>query len=164
MNGPSVLYTSLAREGALAELSFHLGQLEPGPSKPIQIAHLRAEAGRTLRLVRADPTALAIDEELAEAPNYARTQMVGDAVEWLGLDGLIVPSARWSCENLFLFTGNRRPDLALEMLSVEDVAWQTWALEHGLIEQGRWPPSDRGRRLQRVHLFLDQATLISATG
>ena len=52
--GASVLYTSLAREGALAEISFHWAQLTPRPSKPAIIHTLNVVAGRTLRLVRAD--------------------------------------------------------------------------------------------------------------
>ncbi|WP_083953690.1 RES domain-containing protein [Thauera butanivorans] len=54
-DGAGVLYTSLAREGALAEIAFHWGQLSPRPTKPVMLHTLRVVAHRTLKLVRADP-------------------------------------------------------------------------------------------------------------
>ena len=50
----AVLYTSLEREGALAEIAFHWMQLTPRPTKPVQLHCLRVAARRTLRLLRAD--------------------------------------------------------------------------------------------------------------
>jgi len=46
-DGAAVLYTSLAREGALAEISFHWGQLTPRPTKPVMLHTLRVAAHRT---------------------------------------------------------------------------------------------------------------------
>ena len=43
--------------------------------------------------------------ERYESVNYHRTQEIGAAVAFLGCDGLMVPSARWDCENLVLFIG-----------------------------------------------------------
>lgn len=50
----AILYTSLAREGALSEIAFHWSQLNPRPTKPVLVHRLRVLAHRTLRLVRAD--------------------------------------------------------------------------------------------------------------
>jgi RES domain len=130
----SILYTSLAKEGAIAELSYHFGQLTPVPSKPFNVAKLKIRSERNLRLVRTDLEALGITGELSALPNNELTQEVGDVVDWLGLDGLIVPSARWKCENLILFFENGRPDLALELVETEEIAWQAWAVEHGFID------------------------------
>ena len=41
-DGAGVLYTSLALEGALAEISFHWGQLNPRPTNLIGLAELTA--------------------------------------------------------------------------------------------------------------------------
>ncbi len=70
----------------------------------------------------------------SEAPNYARTQEVGAAVAFIGCDGLIVPSARWACDNLILFTDNLAMDVEFEIQDVEEVHWQDWARSVGLIE------------------------------
>jgi hypothetical protein len=132
-DGPAVLYTSLEREGALAEISFHWGQLAPRPSKPAFIHQLSVQAHRTLRLIRASLEELGTDMTGSEVPNYGRTQEIGAAAAFIGCDGLIVPSARWSCENLILFTDNLAMDVDLEVLSVEEVPWQDWARSAGLL-------------------------------
>ena len=61
-DGAGVLYTSLAREGALAEISFHWGQLSPRPTKPVVLHTLRVVAHRTLRLVRASLATLGVPD------------------------------------------------------------------------------------------------------
>ena len=66
-------------------------------------------------------------------PNYGRTQEIGAAVAFIGCDGLIVPSVRWSCDNLVLFTDNLAADVELEVLNVEAVPWQDWARSAGLL-------------------------------
>ena len=43
----AVLYTSMLREGALAEISFHWRQLIPRPTKPVALHTLRVVAHRT---------------------------------------------------------------------------------------------------------------------
>ena len=65
--------------------------------------------------------------------NLPRTQQIGAAVEFLGCDGLIAPSARWTCDNLVLFPGSLGADATLEVLSSESVDWLAWATEHGII-------------------------------
>ena len=56
----SVLYTSLERDGALAEVAFHLSQQNPRPTKPLVVHRLRVAARRTLRLIRADLAVLGV--------------------------------------------------------------------------------------------------------
>ncbi len=46
-----MLYASFERQGALAEISYHLGQLDPLPSKPVTVHELRAATHKTLRLL-----------------------------------------------------------------------------------------------------------------
>jgi hypothetical protein len=57
-----VLYTSLAREGALAEISFHWGQLDPRPTKTVMLHTLNVVGHRTLKPVTADLSALGVPE------------------------------------------------------------------------------------------------------
>ena len=128
-----MLYTSLAREGALAEISFHWGQLTPRPTKPVMLHMLRVAAHRTLKLVRADLESLGVPESTYGGVNMPRTQEIGAAVEFLGCDGLIAPCARWSCDNLILFPDRMGVDANLEIVQNVAVDWFTWATTHGLI-------------------------------
>jgi hypothetical protein len=130
----SVLYTSLQRDGALAEISFHWAQHSPRPSKPATVHTLKVAAERTLRLLRVDLTALGVPESAYSAINNPRTQEIGAAVEFLGCDGLIAPSARWDCENLILFPESYSFRGSLEPIAEEDVDWLSWARAKGLVE------------------------------
>lgn len=131
--GASVLYTSLTREGALAEIAFHWSQWQPRPSKPATLHTLRVIAHRTLKLLRADLAALGLTEEDYTAINFRRTQEIGAAVEFLGCDGLIAPSARWPCDNLILFPDSMGFDGVLEAVSSKDVDWVEWATQNGVL-------------------------------
>ena len=91
-------------------------------------------AERRLRLLWADLEELDVDIKQYESFNYHRTQEIGAAVEFLGCDGLIVPSARWKCENLVIFTDNHSLTSRLEVLSSEELDWQTWAQDAGLFD------------------------------
>lgn len=102
-DGAGVLYTSLAREGALAEISFHWGQLVPRPTKPVVLHKLSVIAHRKLKLVRVDLAALGVPESGYSGVNLPRTQEIGAAVEFLGCDGLIAPCARWPWTTLSFF-------------------------------------------------------------
>lgn len=129
----AVLYTSLEREGALAEIAFHWSQLDPRPTKPVLVHRLRVEAHRTLRLIRADLSALGVPDSEYPGINLPSTQAIGAAVEFLGCDGLIAPSARWACENLMLFPERMGADASLEPVSSETVDWFAWGTAVGLI-------------------------------
>jgi RES domain len=105
-DGPAVLYTSLERDGSLAEIAFHWSQLTPLMRRPAALYQLRLKTSKTLRLLRTDLEILKIPWHDYETTNYRRTAVIGDAVAWLGCDGLIAPNARWDCENLMVFPDN----------------------------------------------------------
>ncbi|MFQ5954117.1 MAG: RES family NAD+ phosphorylase [Kiloniellales bacterium] len=128
-----ILYTSLEREGALAETSYHWGQLTPRPSKVAVIHRIRVTTGRTLRLLRADLERLGVNMAEFAGRDHRRTQEIGAAVAFLDRDGLIVPSARWHCDNLVIFTENHELSNDLAVTESEEVDWQTWAYEAGLL-------------------------------
>lgn len=128
-----ILYTSLMREGALAEISFHWAQLDPRPTKPVVVHRLRVVAHRILKLVRIDLAALGVPESAYGRVNLPQTQQIGAAAEFLGCDGLIAPSARWVCDNLILFPDRMDTDTTLEVSSSETVDWLQWAREQRLI-------------------------------
>jgi hypothetical protein len=68
------------------------------------------------------------------AVNYNETQKIGAAVQFLGCDGLIVPSARWDCENLVVFNDNHSLDDDLRVIESEEVDWKSWAHDNKFID------------------------------
>jgi len=131
-DGPAVLYTSLERDAALAETVFHWSQFTPLPSKPLVVHRIGVGTARTLRLLRADLLDLAVDWNRYAETDYERTQKLGSAVSFLECDGLIVPSARWRCENLVIFTENHAHDERLELLQTEEIDWRAWAKSNNI--------------------------------
>ncbi len=129
----AVLYTSLAREGALAEVAFHWGQLTPLPSKPAILHRLQVATRRTLRLIRADLETLGVTATDYARINNPRTQAIGAAIAFLGCDGLIAPSARWQCDHLMIFTDNHNVEDDMELVASEEVDWRSWARLHNFI-------------------------------
>ena len=134
--GPCVLYTSLERDGALAEITFHWSQLTPIPKRPVALHTLTVETTRTLRLIRADLASLGVEDAQYETINYERTQQIGAAVAFLGCDGLIAPNARWACENLMIYMDNVPLDRVFAVSGSSNVNWREWARQNG-----RLPPT-----------------------
>lgn len=132
-DGSAVLYTSLLGEGALAELSFHWSQLNPVPSKPAILHRLRVTARRSLRLIMADLNVLGVAENDFTSLSYQRCQEIGEAVGFLECDGLMVPSARWDCENLVLFTEHHGIEEELSVEESKEVDWLSWAKDIGFV-------------------------------
>lgn len=131
--GVSVLYTSLERDGAIAEVASYLAELTPRPSKPVRVHELAVSTSKTLTLVRANLAQLGVDLDRYGERNYEVTQRIGAAIGFLGFDGLIAPSARWECDNLMVFADNHSLDEQLEVAGAEDVDWQDWARSMGMI-------------------------------
>lgn len=128
-----MLYTSLEREGALAEVSFHWSQLTPPPSKPVALHRIAVRVNGVLQLTESDLVELGVERSRLATINYDRTQAIGAAAAFLGNNGLIVPSARWQCDNLILFTNDNDLDRSLEVLGTESIEWQSWAKKFGFL-------------------------------
>lgn len=134
--GIYVLYTSLERSGAIAEVVSFLAELTPIPrSRPIKVTRLAVTTTHTMRLARTNLESLGVDFKRYGERNYPVTQKIGSAIAFLGLDGLIAPSARWQCDNLMIFTENHTLTERLDILGSEEVEWRSWAREHGFIEE-----------------------------
>ena len=132
--GVYVLYTSLERDGALAEVASFLAGLTPIPGpRPIKGTRLAVSTSRTLRLARADLPGFGVDMNRYGERDYVQTQKIGAALAFLGFDGLIAPSARWACDNLMIFTDNHALSERLDPVAHEEIEWRDWAQENGLI-------------------------------
>jgi hypothetical protein len=131
-----VLYTSLERDGAIAEVASFLADQNPPPrEQPVKISRLAVTASKTLHFVEADLEELGVESRRYGERDYSRTQEIGAALIFLGLDGLIAPSARWQCQNLMLFADNHHLAERLEVIDSEEVGWRSWAVQHGLLHR-----------------------------
>ena len=84
------------------------------------------KTGQTLHLVDMDALiALGVEPSRYGEMLYHRTQEIADAAAFLGFDGLIAPSARWTCQNLVLFLDSFNIE-DLDIISEEDVNWAEW--------------------------------------
>lgn len=123
-----VLYTSLTRAGALAEIGYRLA-LEP--VWPSRLEHeLHGIAVRTDRSLRfADVSglsALGVDVRRYASFDYLATQAIAAAAFFLDFDGLIVPSARSTDLNLVVFTERLDVGERLKVEASEAVDWSAW--------------------------------------
>ncbi|WP_269584425.1 RES family NAD+ phosphorylase [Roseibium sp. Sym1] len=124
--GCSILYTSLERNGALAEVASYLSLLTPVPQKSLALHTLEVAPQKTLRLAIGDFSKLGIDASSYNKRNYEKTQLVGAVINFLELDGLIAPSARWNCANLMIFGDNYPLDAKLRIVSTEEISFEAW--------------------------------------
>lgn len=127
-----VLYTSLERDGALAEIYFHLSRQPVFPSKLRWVIHrVAVRTRRTLRIADLGAlAALGVTREAYATLAYERSQEIGDAAAFLGFDGILAPSARWPCQNLVLFVDRLAPD-DLAVRDSEPVDWDAWRARGG---------------------------------
>ena len=122
-----VLYTSLVREGAVAEVHFHLSRQPVFPSRIRHGLHrIRVRTAKTLRFPDLDAMVpFGVDAVRYREILYQPTQEIGDAAYFLGFDSIIAPNARWSCENLILFTDQIEIG-HMEVVESSDVNWTDW--------------------------------------
>jgi RES domain-containing protein len=122
-----VLYTSIERDGALAEIGFRLA-LEPvWPSRLRHEIHkIKVHTSKTLHFVDvASLAAFGVDISRYESFDYAATQALSAAAHFMEFDGLLVPSARHKSQNLVIFM-DREGAASLERLGTEVVDWSAW--------------------------------------
>jgi hypothetical protein len=123
-----VLYTSLDRDGAIAEIHSLLSLQPVFPSKLRWNSHrIKVSAPQTLRLADI-PTLerLGVDVARYRERVYDQTQEIADAAYFLEFDGLIAPSARWGCANLVLFTDRLTPEQIVIDGPADAVDWDVW--------------------------------------
>src|SRR5580700_8228432 len=122
-----VLYTSLNPDGAVAEVHFHLSRQPVFPSKIRHGLHrIRVRTTKALKLPDlAAMVPLGVDPAKYREILYAPTQAIGDAAYFLGFDSIIAPNARWSGNNLILFTDQIAP-ADLELIESSEVHWPEW--------------------------------------
>jgi hypothetical protein len=128
----SVLDGAEESDGAVAEMHYHLSRGQPVfPSRMQHSLHeLRIRTRRTIVLASMEQLSrLGIERGRYREMLYHRTQEVAAAAAFMGFDGIIAPSARWSCRNIVLFLD------AVELADIEEVGsehmdWNAWRASH----------------------------------
>jgi RES domain-containing protein len=127
-----VLYTSLERDGAIAEVDFHIRMQPVFPSKYKPVLHrLHLVAVRAIRfssIRELEP--LGVDPTRYRETAYERTQEIGDAAAFLGLGALIVPNARWPALNAVVIVDVDPDPPTVELLESEPVDLPQWRTVH----------------------------------
>ena len=92
-----------------------------------QIHVLAIGAERTLRLAdMRELENLGVDISRYQSFEYGATQAIAAAAHFLEFDGMLAPSARFSCSNLVLFTDRVLPGGNLQLVGSEEVDWVDW--------------------------------------
>lgn len=129
-----VLYTSLARGGALAEIGYRLS-LEPvWPNRLEHELHrITARTSKSLRFTDVSSLSiLGVDVRRYATFEYSVTQAIAAAAFFLDFDGLIVPSARCAELNLVIFTEKIDVGERLKVEASEPVDWSAWRSQNWL--------------------------------
>lgn len=108
-----VLYTSEKQQGAIEERRFHLFRGQPFPPSRVRyelfelrvklsaiISFLGLAALQSIGMDTSSYGAVSYDNKEVE---YPRSQQIAEACFFLGADGILVPSARYECQNLIIF-------------------------------------------------------------
>jgi RES domain-containing protein len=124
-----VLYTSMERDGAIAEVHAFWSLQPVFPSKiDFRCFELTAAADHSLQFLDvAALKPLGVDPRTYADRDYAVTSAIASAANFLGFDGLIAPSARWKCQNVMLFTEHaKQSQIALKSQQPDVIDWVEW--------------------------------------
>ena len=123
-SGFEVLNTSMKGDGAAAEFEAFWSLFEQRPDRAALNWTLRVRLERVVALDFAQLEQLGVRKAEYAGRNYARTQEISDALNYLGCDGLIVPSARHESKNLVVYIRNLGPGCLLDEDEPSAFAWR----------------------------------------
>ncbi len=108
-----VLYTSLTKEGAIAERRFHLFRGQPLPPSRVryEVFELRLRLTAVisfddlaaLQAIGMNTGAFGLSSYAEKKGEYPRSLEIAEACFFLGADGISVPNARHESQNLIVF-------------------------------------------------------------
>jgi RES domain-containing protein len=120
--GVAALYTSLARDGALAEAKHQIAVQPIPPRARRTIYTLKLTLAGVLDLTDADLLqSLGVGQAELAADDMTACRCLGGAADSLMHDGLLLPSARSTNTNLVIFPTNRARDARFEILHAEPI-------------------------------------------
>lgn len=108
--GVEALYCSLTSRGAQIELQALLDRQSVAIRRAPVAHRLSVVLSRVARVSESAAFAAAgVDRDAVLGPDWTLPQTIGAAAEWLGLAGLLVPSARHDDGNLVILSGELGP-------------------------------------------------------
>lgn len=118
-----VLNTSFVSQGATAEFKAFWTLFEYRPDRPAVSWKVRVQLNRVVELDAAQLAELGVDQAKYKDRDYSRTQEISDALNYLGCEGLIVPSARYDCKNLIVYMQNLNSECIVEEDESRQFSW-----------------------------------------
>ena len=112
-------------EGASAEFEAFWSLFEQRPDRQALNWRLRVRLNRVVELDFGALETLHVAQSGYGDREYSRTQEISDAVNYLGYDGLIVPSARYECRNLIIYIQNLAGDWVVEDDGSKPFEWSS---------------------------------------
>jgi hypothetical protein len=125
-NSFEAFYTSLKSNGAMAEVYHHLSRAPVFSSSNVNLNRLSVSLNQVLRLNTDYLKRLGLDDPLAHRVDYSLSQSIGAAAHMLDFEGILVPGARWDCENLVIFLERIDIDAQITVSGKEDINWPAW--------------------------------------
>lgn len=122
------LYTSLAMDGAIAEVYALLSKAPVLSSADKLIYRLEVKTQNTIILENPDAIEeLGVRVRDNSDENLHHFQSIGEAAFRLDYDSLLVPSLRWECSNLVLFPELIDPSDIRVSGDAMEINWPAWA-------------------------------------
>jgi len=113
-NPPQVaaVYSSLTRSGSLAEAEYQIS-LQPFPPRARRsLYRISVKLHSVVDLTQEGVLGqLGLNSSMINQIDHRACQSIGRAIEWLGHDGAIVPSARSANSNLVIYPNKIAPDV-----------------------------------------------------
>lgn len=126
-----VLYSSLESDGALAQVYYHLSRAPVMSSSDMRLNQLDVTLDNVLVLSIEQLRDLGVDDPRASRIDGHQARAVGEAAFMLDFQGMIVPSARWDCNNLVLFLDRIELNKNIRFQHQAEVNWPAWREQAG---------------------------------
>lgn len=97
--------------------------IQPVPDRSALNWKLKVRLKRVVELDYEQLEELGVEQEKYQGRDYSRTQEISDALNFLGCDGLIVPSARYDGKNLVVYMQNLEEDCFVEDDRASEFSW-----------------------------------------
>lgn len=124
----TALYTSLSVDGAVAEVYALLSKAPVFSSADKLLYQLQVKTQNTLILDDLGKLdGIGVDLRQSPEDSIAQCQLIGEASYRLDYDSLLVPSIRWDCANLVLFSDLLDPDDIQAKGDANEINWPAWA-------------------------------------
>lgn len=120
--GVPAIYTSLERETAIAEADYYISlqPVRPVARRVVYRIEVRLQSIFDFSS-RSNLAQFGVAGDELGAIGHAECQVLGAAAEWLGRDGMLVPSARAAGINLVIFPNQKRPGYQFSVAASEEL-------------------------------------------